>query len=239
MRTIAFALALAASPATAQLQPGETLLEVEAQGEVSVAPDTAFVSAGVVTTGQSAAEATAANAQAMAKVIAAVRGAGVEPRHIRTQQISVEPQFAPPQPGTYRQDQTRITGYLARNSVAVTVTRLAIASQVIDAAFGAGANSVNGPDLGLLDDTHAVAAARADALAKAKAQAEAYASGLGLRIARVIRISERGRQAGPEVYVTSDSMMSAAPAPVVAPPPLSAGDIRQNVSVWIDYALVK
>lgn len=67
------------------LQPGETLLEVQAEGQAKFRPDAAFVSVGVVSTGTTAREATDANATQMAAVIAAVKKAGVDGRYIRTQ----------------------------------------------------------------------------------------------------------------------------------------------------------
>ncbi len=67
------------------LQPGETLLEVQAEGQAKFRPDAAFVSVGVVSTGTTACEATDANATQMAAVIAAVKKAGVDGRYIRTQ----------------------------------------------------------------------------------------------------------------------------------------------------------
>ena len=76
--------------------------------------------------------------------------------------------------------------------MSVTVTKLASAPQVIAAAFAAGANSVDGPNLGSQESDRGVAATRDDALANAQAEADGYAKGLGLRVVRVLRISERG-----------------------------------------------
>lgn len=234
---IAMALALPASAQVA-LQPGETLLEVQTIGQVSVAPDIAYLNIGVVSTGVTAKEATDANAAQMTRVIAAIRAAGVEARHIRSQQINVQPRFARAGQNDY-QGQAQITGYVANNSVAVSVTKLDQASVVVTGAFGAGANSVNGPNLGLIDDSKAVAEARKDALASARAEAETYASGLNMRVARVLRVSERGRSTDngadngiryrvePTAHVMGGQIGT----------PISAGEVRQRVSLWIDFAL--
>lgn len=240
MRRLLIAVALcAAGPAGATevtLQPGETLLELQAEGQSRFQPDVAYVSMGVVSTGTTAREATDANARVMTQVIAAVRKAGVDARYVRTQQISVEPRFARSGASDY-EGQAQITGFVARNSVAVTLTRLGSAPDVIGAGFAAGANSVSGPNLGTDDPSAGLAPARADALAHARAQAEAYASGLGMRIARVLRVSERGMSVAPQMFARASYAMSvpAAPAP---PPPISAGEVQRSVSIWIDYALV-
>lgn len=236
---IAALLLQAASSPVAVLAPGETLLEVQAEGRAQYLPDTAFVSAGVVSTGATARDATDANAREMAKVIAAIRGAGVGERHIRTQQINVQPRFARANPNDY-EGQPQITGYVARNSVAVTVTRLASAPDVIAAAFGAGANSVSGPNLGSQDQEKGVAEAREAAIANARAEADAYARSLGMRVARVIRVNERGNQARPMDFVVSASRANAPPPPPPpAPPPIATGEMERTVTVWVDFALVK
>ncbi len=231
-------LALPASAQVAlELKPGETLLEVQAIGQVSVAPDVAYLSIGVVSTGVTAKEATDTNAAQMTRVIAAIRAAGIEPRRIRSQQINVQPRFARAGQGDY-QGQAQISGYVANNSVTVTVTKLDLASAVVTGAFGAGANSVNGPNLGLIDNGKAVAEARKDALANARAEADSYASGLGMRIARVLRVSERGRSAdnggdsGIRNRIEADPVMGG-----TLETPISPGEVRQRVTLWIDFAL--
>jgi uncharacterized protein len=224
------------------LAPGETLLEVQAEGHATYLPDTAFVSAGVVSTGTTAQEATDANARDMARVVAALRKAGVETRHIRTQQINVQPRFARAAPNDY-EGQPQISGYVARNSVAVTVNRLAIAPDVVAAAFGAGANSVSGPDLGSSDRDKGLVVARDAAIAQAKAEAEGYAKSFGLRVARVIRVSERGNSARPMDFVVTASRVASAPPPPPAPPspppPIATGEMERSVTVWVDFALAK
>jgi len=235
------ALAMA-SPVSAQagleLKPGETLLEVQTVGQASVVPDVAYLNIGVVSTGASAKEATDANAAQMTRVIAAIRAAGVEPRHIRSQQINVQPRFARAGQNDYL-GQAQINGYVANNSVGVTVTKLDQASAVVTGAFGAGANSVSGPNLGLIDDGKAVAAARRDALESARAEAETYAAGLNMRVARVLRVSERGRSsdsgADNGVRYRVESLASRSMGGTETP--ISAGEVRQRVTLWIDFAL--
>ena len=130
-------------------------------------------------------------------------------------------------------------GALAASPVlvgAVTVAELSRASAVVTAAFDAGANSVNGPNLGLLDDRKAVSEARGKALAEARAEADTYAAGLGMRVARVLRVSERGRftdggsgNSGISYRVEN--------APVYAGTPVMPGEIIQRVMLWVDFAL--
>lgn len=248
VRTAFFALAAAAAtPAAAQqltaLAPGETLLEVQAEGEAWIRPDTATINVGVVSTGVTARAATDANATAMAAVIAAVKGAGVPARAIRTQQINVQPRFA--RSGNYDYDgQAQITGYVARNSVSVTVEKLVTAPDVVAAAFGAGANSVSGPSLGTADPRLGIAEARDDAIKNARAEADAYAAGLGMKVARVIRLSERGSNVREtsDIVVTGRMVQSAPPPPPPpsAPPaPIEGGVLKRSTTIWVDFALTR
>ena len=231
---------LLAGPALATeplLNTGETLLEVQATGEASAVPSLGQMSIGVVSTGTTAREATSANAVAMAKVIAAVRTAGVEARFIRTEQINVQPRFARSGSNTY-EEQAQITGYVARNTLGVRLTRLAIAPDVITAAFGAGANTANGPTLGVADDTAILASARHDALARARVQAETYADGLGMKIGRILRVSERGHATGSNIGISSFQRSDDIGRIPDIGTPVAPGTIYQTVSLWIDYALV-
>lgn len=236
---IAASLALAASGAGATdvaLRPGETLLEVQAEGEVMVKPDMALINVGVVSTGTTARDATAANARDMERIVEAIEAAGIGDADIRTRQISVTPRFVHESPADW-QGQPEISGYIAINSVAVTVKDLSKAAAVIDAAFDAGANSVNGPSLGLADDSKALADARRDGIAKARAEAETYAESLGMRVARVLKVSERGRGELPIDVAMSDMLMAGGAAQAMAPP-VERGELRQTVNVWVDFALV-
>lgn len=241
-RVAAAAALLLAAPAAAQqvvLQPGETLLEVQASGESTFPPDAAFINVGVVTTGTTAREATDANARQMAAVMTALTGAGVADRYLRTQQISVEPRFARRNPQDYGEE-PHITGYVARNGVAVTVVKLATAPDVIAAAFATGANSVSGPNLGSTDPDKGNAAARAAAVASARSEAVAYAQALGMRVVRVLRVSKRGNAARPVDYVVTGGRVSSfasAPAAPPPPPPIAGGEMKRSITVWIDYAL--
>lgn len=243
--TIALALALgvpvaARAQVNTALQPGETLLQVTAEGTATVRPDAAFLTVGVVSTGTTARAATDGNAATMTAVIAGLRKAGVEERYIRTQQINVQPRFART-PGTGYDETAQIAGYVARNSIAVTVVKLGSAPDVIAAAFAAGANSVSGPDLGSENPQFGIVAARHDALAAAKAQAEDYAAGLGMRIVRVLRVGETGGNIEQVRYITvtgSRSYAGAVPAPPPPPPPpVAGGELKRTVRLYIDYAL--
>jgi uncharacterized protein len=182
---------LAAAPAAAQVSTPTlpaitgTLLEISAQGESRRTPDLATISAGVVTQAPDAASAMRENAARMERVIAALKRAGVADRDVRTANISLAPQYrygenVPP----------TITGYQASNTVTVRFRDIARSGTILDALVATGANQINGPELGLDNPNAAMDEARLDAVAKARARAELYAKAAGLRVKRILSISE-------------------------------------------------
>ena len=125
--------AVAQEPAASQTD-SVTVTEV---GTVEDTPDQAQMSFGVETRGRTAQAAIAANATALAKVIAALRQAGG--RDLATQSISVWP--------VAREDGT-IESYSASNGVSATIG-VARVGALIDAAAEAGANQISGPGMKL------------------------------------------------------------------------------------------
>jgi uncharacterized protein YggE len=241
---IAAALALAGiftpAPLLAQavdieLRPGEVLLSVEGDGEDLSRPDVMTVRAGAVTTGSTARAALEANNQLANRLIEAVRSSGVEARDVRTANLSVTPRFNPGDEERAERDGRRpqITGYIAQNSLELRLRDLAAAPRILDALFAAGANHVVGPSFALSDPKPAQARARIAAIADAQAEAAAYADGLGMRVARVLRVSQRGNfnveQGGDSIVVTGAMRRGT---------PVEPGEIRTAVRVWIDYAMV-
>lgn len=223
------AFAQSAAPAPLALGAGETLLEVEASGSDRRRPDVMTITSGVVTTGATALEAATSNAGAASRLIEAVRGQGIAPADVRTRELSVQPRFernrepgedAPP----------RIVGYVARNTLELRLRDLGRASAIIGALYAAGANQVNGPIFALADDREALRAARQDAVAAAGREADDYAAALGMRVVRVLRVSERSArtEGGGAIIVTGSR---------IAAPPVEPGELETTARVWIDYVL--
>lgn len=237
MRLVTRALALlfvVAAPAVAQnveleLRPGETLLQVDATGKHLSRPDMMRFEAGVVSTGRTAREATDANAALARRLVDTLRSAGVEPRDIRTTTLRLTPRFERRRDDV-EEVEPRIVGYVARNALDVRVRDISRASAILDALIAAGANDVNGPVFGIADDRAAIRSARNNAVAAAREEADAYAASLGMRVVRVLRVSERSVGAGEEGFITVTGSR-------VQGTPIEPGEIETQARVWIDYAL--
>ena len=174
------------SPAYSMSADG-TLLSISASADATRIPDVATISTGVVTQATDANAAMRANATQMDNVMAAIRKAGIAERDIQTSGISLNPQYkyadnVPPQ----------ITGYQASNTVNIKVRDLAKLGKVLDTLVEQGANQVNGPSFEVDKPDEAYDEARVGALKKAQARATTYADALGLKVRRIVSISEGG-----------------------------------------------
>lgn len=177
----------------AQTAPGQaipadgTLLNVSAEAEARRVPDVATISAGVVTQAADGNAAMRQNAEQMDKVMAAIRAAGIADKDIQTSGIGLNPQYR------YAENEApRITGYQARNTVSLKVRDISKLGKVLDALAATGANEINGPSFEIDQPEPVRDEARLAALKKAQARAETYAKALGLRVRRIVSISEGG-----------------------------------------------
>src|ERR1700751_6143818 len=89
-------------------------ISVTGEASISVPPDLAQLDAGGATDGKTAREASDANNTAMAKVLAALKTAGIEDKDFQTSRLSLQPQYAP-----NRALPSPIVGYRASNRVTV------------------------------------------------------------------------------------------------------------------------
>ena len=224
----------AAPPVT--IAPGNTLLTVSADGRSLRVPDLAVFSAGVTSSGKTAGEALRSNAADMNRVVAALKRAGIADRDIQTSNLSLNPVYAPQvqrPDGQYEQPEQRIVGYQANNTVTVRQRKLDEFGRVIDTLVEAGANQVNGPSFQMDEPDAATDEARLAAMKKARARAELYARAAGLRVVRILSISESGGYTpGPPVVFARMAADSAA-----APSPVAAGEIQLNATVTVMFEL--
>lgn len=210
-----------------------TLLTVSAEGKTTRTPDMAVFSAGVVTQGATASEALSANAGAMNRVIASLKKAGIADRDIQTSQISLNPVYGQPVvgPNGVVTQEPRIIGYQAVNTVTVRSRDVAGFGKVLDALVASGANQVNGPSFQMADPRSATDEARTDAMKNARARADLYARAAGLRVVRIVSISETGGYAVPQPVYAKAMMAEDRSTPV------AAGEVEAQVNLTVQFEL--
>ncbi|UZK65397.1 SIMPL domain-containing protein [Sphingomonas sp. M1-B02] len=189
----AAALTAVALPAAAQdgrpamMHMEGTVLDIVADGSSTRVPDLAVIQAGVVTQAVTAGDAMRQNSARMATVLAALRRAGVAERDIQTASVSLSPQYR------YVQNEPPvITGYQASNQVSIRFRDIARSGTILDTLVREGANNISGPELTIEKPEAALDEARVAAIAKARARATLYAGAAGLRVDRILSISESG-----------------------------------------------
>jgi uncharacterized protein YggE len=223
------AAAVASLPAQAQMVPAPTVT-LSVEGRVAQAPDIVDISGGVVTSAPTAAAALADNATRMTAVVAAVRKAGIADRDIQTSGLSLQPQYkyGDNQPPT-------LTGYQANNTISIRVRKIDDAGKLIDTLVAQGANQISGPTFGIDKADAALDSARAQAVATGRTRADLYAKAAGLRVRRLVSISEGGAvEPGPRPMV----MMARADKVSAAPPtPVAPGEVELSITVQMVYEL--
>jgi len=223
LSSAALSLALLATPAHAQVPP--PAISVLGEASVSVAPDQAQVDGGVTTDAKTAREASDANNAAMGKVLAALKGAGIDEKDFQTARLSLQPKYAPDRAGP-----TAVTGYRASNRVTIKVRDVTKVANVIDALVGGGANEIGGINFTVSQASKVLDDARAKALADARRKAEIYAKAAGVTLGEPLSITEEGG-ATPLFRSKMAAPMAAAPAQV------AAGEETLSVTVNVTWAI--
>ncbi len=235
---LAFALSLSGTMAMAQAVPAalsatSALLTVTAEGKTARVPDLAVFNAGVTSQGKTAGEALTTNSADMNRVLAALKRAGVGDKDIQTSQISLNPVYGQPvqRPDGSVVQEPRIVGYQATNTVSIRSRDIKNFGKVLDALVAAGANQVSGPSFQLADPSSANDEARVSAIKSARARADLYARASGLRVVRIVSISESGGYAPPQpMYARAMKAESDST-------PISAGEVEASISVVVQFEL--
>jgi uncharacterized protein len=169
-----------------------TRLDINAVGEVTRVPDVAIISAGVVSRSPTATAALQDAANRMDRVLNALKRAGVADRDIQTSSVNLNAEYRYPE-----NQAPQLVGYTATNTVTVRFRDIRSSGKILDALVGEGANQISGPNLVVDKPEAALDEARAKAIAVGRARADLYARSIGMRVARVVAVSESGGYAPP------------------------------------------
>ena len=148
---------------------------------------------------------------------------------MQTSGLNLQPQYR-----YVQNEEPKLTGYQANNMVNVRVRDLANMGRSIDALVASGANQINGPNFRLDEPGPALDAARVEAVGKARQRAELFAKAAGLRVKRILAMSEGGASAPPYPMpmLRAQSMMKEQADTAIAP-----GEVSMTVSVNMVFEL--
>jgi uncharacterized protein YggE len=220
---VAFASALVAAPALAQVTPIATI-SVTGEAQLSVPPDLAQIDGGVTTEAKTAREASEANNAAMGRVLLALKGAGIDEKDFQTSRLSLQPQYAPNRSGP-----NAVVGYQASNRVTIRLRDVTKVASVIDTLVAAGANNIGGINFMVSAASKLLDDAREQAIADARRKAEIYAKAAGVTLGSPVSISEEGAP-GPMPFRKMAAGMAASA-------PVAQGEETLQVTVNVSWAI--
>ena len=168
------------------LAAAETKITVSGTGETQVSADTAIVSLGVSARDKDVLKAQQKVNEAIAAIREALIGQGVKEEQINTDYMNIYAIY------DYEGDQEQVKAYSASSTLAVKVTDMEKTGTLIDEAFRAGANTLNGISFSASDTDAAKAESLKAAVADARAKAEVIAEAAGLKITGMEIINEGG-----------------------------------------------
>ena len=160
----------------------------------------------------------------MAKVLAALKGAGIDAKDIQTSRLSLQPQSAPNRTGP-----AAVVGYRASNRVTIRVRDVTKVANVIDTLVGAGANDIGGINFMVSQASKLLDEARTQAVADARRKAEIYAKAAGVTLGAPLSISEEGSRGPMPFRKMSAGMAMAAP--------VAQGEETLAVTVSVSWAI--
>ena len=230
MKLLILVTSLLLPAATVQAQENARVRppSVTAQGEavVTAEPDQAQIDIGVLTQARTAPDAAKENAEKLSRVLAQIKKLLGKDDEVKTTGYSLNPNYRYPQGG-----KPEITGYTAANVLQIRTGNLAGVGKLIDAGMQSGANQINRLVFTLKDEHSAQVQALRMAAQKAQAKVEEMAGSLGLKVVRVLSLTENERGVRPIIAQTRGMQAEALSA--AAPTPVEAGTIEVRSSVTL------
>jgi uncharacterized protein YggE len=157
---------------------------VVGSGQVQGVPDTLTVDVGIEFTAPDVTAAMNQTNDRQQNVINALVEAGLDRKYISTTTVTLQPQ--------YNDGTGTITGYRATNAIQIKIHPTDAASRYLAliVSTGGDATRISSVSYSIADDSQLVKDARARAFNDAKGRADQYAQLSGLRLGRVLSISE-------------------------------------------------
>ena len=209
---------------------------VTGQGTASVAPDMAILALTVTREADTAQAALKAGSSAMTEVLAAMKKAGVADRDLQTSGFSIQPRYTRPTSRSGSEtDAPRIVGYTVRNALTVKVRNIDDVGMILDKSVSLGVNE--GGDINFINDepSATITQARIQAMQDAASKAATLAKEAGVKIGKILEISEQSYY--PKSASAPMMRMSASADYASEAVPVAAGENTYSVTVSVSYGI--
>ena len=214
----------------------QSTFDVSGEGEISTAPDRAEINLGIQANESTVKAVQDKGNQIINKITQDVLALGVERTDIKTINYSLYPNY------DYRSGGQKITGYALSVNLQVKAKDFTKISQIVDTATADGANQVGGVSFTLSDDKKREVEdqVREVAIKRAKEKAESLAHLSGVKLGKIVNVSEN---AGSNGYLRPYAMMSekavdvgmGGGTPASAPTNVEPGSTTFTMTVTLSY----
>lgn len=202
--------------------------DVSAEGKITAIPDTAEINLGIQISKPTVEAAQREANETIDKITSQIKKLGIEEKYLKTTNYSVYPNY------DYRAGQ-RIVGYNVNITLRVKVKDFDKINQVIDAATTLGANQIGQLNFTIDEEKleQLKMEARKQAIEKAKKKAKEIASAGGLRLGRIVNISENVASPLPQTqYMLEKAVGGEEPQPSTQ---IQPGESEITISVTLSY----
>ena len=193
----------------------QNTISMSADGKASGTPDLATINIGVTSAASTAKAAQDDMSKKVNSITDFIKQQGVDPKDITTANFTVYPTY------DYANGKNTITGYQGSESVSVKVRGVdkstAKVSKILEGAANLGSNQIQGVNFTFDDPDNLKQVARKQALDKAKQKAQELANEAGLKLGKVVSISDSSSSPGYPVPFALDAKVGLGGAPTSSP----------------------
>lgn len=203
------------------------MFTVSGEGEATAVPDTAMLSLGVTKEAATVQQAQTQVNTVANKITSDLKNLGVKVKNIKTTNYSVNPTY------DFTSGRQTVTGYSVSQNMEVRLQPIDQANKALDLATAAGANTIGGITFVLDDATQEKLEqqARKDAIEKAKKKAENTAQLAGIRLGKIINVTESSGDFPRPMY----TMEAKADLGGGEPTQLTPGENTVRITVSLSY----
>ncbi len=161
------------------------LFQTQGTGKAAAAPDQAIINLGITQTSSSVSDAQSKTNSTAEKIINGLKDLDIPEKNIKTTNYSINPNYS------FSGESQRITGYFVTQSLEVRAP-IEKTNQAVDAATLNGANLVGNISFTLNGEkkTELENEARREAVVKAKQKAQGLAKASGIKLGKIINVTE-------------------------------------------------
>lgn len=196
------------------------------EGEIAAAPDMASVVLSVKNNAGDVKAAQTRNAEIANRVILSVKAQGIVDKDIKTTRYSIRPIY---------DNNNKIKGYSAENSVALKIRNINKVGEIIDTALAAGANQVSSINFGISNTKNLEREALALAVKNAREQANVTAGALGVTIIGVKHATPNVRRQSFDA--TPMLMKAGAMRAENSATPIESGEVTVHANVNVEFII--